>query len=280
MTMKVYRTVQNIREAVDRFSRNGQTTALVPTMGGLHAGHLSLVEIAKKTADKAVASVFVNPKQFNNADDLRNYPRDEMDDFDKLEKAGIDVIYAPDDTEMYPTGFATNVAVDASSNILCDAHRPGHFDGVATVVSKLFLQTGADYAVFGEKDFQQLFIIRKLVNDLNIPIQIVPAKTIREPDGLAMSSRNLNLDREARKIAPELFKAMKETAEAIRNSADIKKTCADAINGLQDQHGFKVEYFEVRNEYDLEFADMYEGQLRLFAAAWLGGVRLIDNLEI
>ena len=278
--MKIYRTIQSIREAVDGFRRNGQTTALVPTMGGLHAGHLSLVEIAKKNADKTIASIFVNPKQFNNENDLRNYPRDETDDFTKLEEAGIDVIFAPNDAEMYPTGFATNVVVDASSNILCDAHRPGHFDGVATVVSKLFMQTGADCAVFGEKDFQQLFIIRKLVSDLNIPIKIIPAETIRETDGLAMSSRNLNLDEEARAKAPELFRAMDDAAELIRNGSDIDKTCNEATTCLQDKSGFHVEYFEVRREDDLQISDVYEDQLRLFAAAWLGGVRLIDNLKI
>ncbi len=281
MKTRVLRTIQDVRSAVADAREKGKSIALVPTMGGLHAGHMSLVDRAKEIADLVIVSIFVNPTQFNKPEDFENYPGDEATDLAELEKSGTDIAFIPSTEEMYPPGFGTRVDISAAQNVLCDAHRPGHFDGVATIVTKLLLQTMPDYACFGEKDFQQLFIIRQLVRDLDIPTNIVPVPTVREKDGLALSSRNKRLTAEERKIAPRLNRAMRQVAEDIKNGVNATEACARASEGLEETGHFRVEYLEMRSAKTLELLEEYETSARLFAGAWLGpDVRLIDNIEI
>ena len=280
MSVETIRTVKDIHARVKELKKDGSTVCLVPTMGGLHAGHLSLITKAKEVADYVVVSIFINPKQFNNPDDLETYPSNEKQDLESISKQGADISFIPDVKQMYPSEFATDVKVTASVGILCDAHRPGHFDGVATVVTKLFLQIGADFACFGEKDYQQLFIIKRLVQDLNIPIKIIPAPTVREKDGLAMSSRNERLTAKERNLAPELQKAMQEVKQNIHSGTNIKQACKKAWNLLEADRNFKVEYLEVRCGETMALIDEPNKNCRLFAATWLGNVRLIDNIKI
>jgi len=280
MNVDIVRTVKDVRERVDRLKSNGKTVALVPTMGGLHEGHLSLITRAREVADHVVVSIFVNPKQFNNPDDLESYPGNEKADLLGIEKMGADIAFIPGVSEMYPQDFATEVKVTAGTGILCDVHRPGHFSGMATVVAKLFLQVGAHYACFGEKDYQQLFIIKRLVTDLNIPVTIIAAPTIREPDGLAMSSRNALLGKDSRKIAPRLQQAMQAARAAILKDGSAKKACEIAWKSLEHDDQFQVEYLEMRCGESMQPMDRPGSACRLFAAAWLDGVRLIDNIKI
>jgi len=280
MNVDIVRTVKDVRERVSRLKSKGKTVALVPTMGGLHEGHLSLITKAREVADHVVVSIFVNPKQFNNPDDLASYPGNEAADLLGIEKMGADIAFIPGVSEMYPSGFGTEVKVTAGTGILCDVHRPGHFSGMATVVAKLFLQVGADYACFGEKDYQQLFIIKRLVTDLNIPVTIIAAPTVREKDGLAMSSRNALLGRESRKIAPRLQRAMQAARTAILKGESANDACQSAWKNLEEENPFKVEYFEMRCGESMLPMDAPGSGCRLFAAAWLDGVRLIDNIKI
>jgi pantoate--beta-alanine ligase len=280
MSVEIIRDVTGIRARVAELKKNNKTVCLVPTMGGLHAGHLSLIAKAREVADHVVVSIFVNPKQFNNPDDLKTYPSNEEDDVKSIAKEGADLVFIPSVEEMYPQEFATEVKVTAGIDILCDAHRPGHFGGVATVVTKLFLQVGADYACFGEKDYQQLFIIERLVDDLNIPIKIIPAPTVREKDGLAMSSRNARLKKADRKLAPKLHKTMQKIKDDIHNGVDIETACAANQQKLESNGDFKVEYLEVRCGKKMVLMKELGSECRLFAAAWLGGVRLIDNIKL
>lgn len=280
MTLQIIRSVKEIRAHVQKQKAKGKTIALVPTMGGLHDGHLSLIKKAKEVADYVVVSIFINPKQFNNPDDLATYPSNEEEDLKNIERLGTDVAFIPNAKQMYPEEFSTDVRVTAGIDILCDAHRPGHFGGVATVVTKLFLQTGADFACFGEKDYQQLFIIKRLVADLNIPIKIIPAPTVREKDGLAMSSRNERLSKKDRKLAPQLQAAMQKIKAELHEGISIQKACDRAWKELEKSGNFKVEYLEVRCGEKMILKEEPSEGCRLFAAAWLGGVRLIDNIEI
>jgi len=197
-------------------------------MGALHQGHLSLVRAARAACDRVIVTIFVNPKQFNNPDDLKNYPRTEHEDAKKLESIGVDLIYVPDVDQIYPDGFATNVSIGDLTDMLCGAHRPGHFDGVATVVSKLFLQTSADQAFFGEKYYQQLQIVRRMAWDLNIPIEVIGCPTIREEDGLAMSSRNLLISDRARVKAPALAAVMNDVRDQLLAGAALNDITQDA----------------------------------------------------
>jgi len=280
MTVEIIRSVNGIHSRVNELKKNNKTVCLVPTMGGLHAGHLSLITKAKEVADIVVVSIFVNPKQFNNPDDLETYPSNEKEDIKSIHSEGADLVFIPSAAEMYPEAFATEVKVTAGIDILCDAHRPGHFGGVATVVTKLFLQVGADFACFGEKDYQQLFIIERLVADLDIPIEIIPAPTVREKDGLAMSSRNARLNKSDRKLAPELQKTMQAVKNDIHNGIDINTACAENWKELEAGGDFKVEYLEVRCGKNMVLMNELGNECRLFAAAWLGGVRLIDNIRL
>lgn len=280
MTLTVARTVADIRQHVSEMKSEGKTVALVPTMGGLHEGHLSLIAKCREVADYVVVSIFVNPKQFNNEDDFTNYPSNEDKDIESIRAHGADIAFIPSATEMYPDEFATNITVNAAIDILCDAHRPGHFGGVATVVSKLFLQVGANFACFGEKDYQQLFIVKRMVADLNIPIEIIPAPTVREDDGLAMSSRNARLTSENREIAPQLHVAMQKARTSMHEGVSIEDACQTAWKTLESQTPFKIEYLEVRCGESMSLVNELGSQCRIFTAAWLGDVRLIDNIQI
>ncbi|MGA7371924.1 MAG: pantoate--beta-alanine ligase, partial [Methyloceanibacter sp.] len=211
------RTVKDLRAQVAKWRQAGEPIALVPTMGALHAGHLSLIAVAKDHAKHVVASIFVNPAQFGPKEDFKRYPRDEAGDVEKLAEAGVELVFIPDTTEIYPAGFATKVSLPSLTEDLCGAARPNHFDGVATVVTKLLLQCAPDVAVFGEKDYQQLLVIKQLVRDLNIPVQIVAGPIVREPDGLALSSRNGYLSPAERKTAPIFYQVLSEAGAALAN---------------------------------------------------------------
>jgi pantoate--beta-alanine ligase len=249
-------------------------------MGALHEGHLSLVRAALEKADRVIVTLFVNPKQFNSAADLAAYPRTEVEDAAKLAPLGAHLLYAPDAAEIYPEGFATAVSVGGVSEGLCGAFRPGHFDGVATVVAKLFLQTGADLAFFGEKDFQQLHVVRRMARDLDIPITVIGCPTVREEDGLALSSRNVRLSLAERLAAPKLASILHTAAGQIANGAPVSLTLAEARAAILSAGYREVEYLELRADADLRPLNALYCPARLLVAAWLGNTRLIDNVEV
>lgn len=280
MPAPILRELDVLRDTTLPWRLAGETIGVVPTMGALHDGHLSLVEAAKAACDRVIVTIFVNPMQFNNPEDLANYPRTEHDDARKLERFDIDALYVPDESQMYPDGFASKVTVSGLTDVLCGAHRPGHFDGVATVVAKLFLQTSASDAFFGEKDFQQLQIVRRMARDLDIPTTVHGCPTIREIDGLAMSSRNLLLSDRARVTAPRLHEEMEIMAEAILAGKDFAPLQEAAIKRLELAGFTKVEYLEMRANDDLSLLSAPTRPARLLAAAWLAGVRLIDNIAV
>ncbi|MFZ4125424.1 MAG: pantoate--beta-alanine ligase [Rickettsiales bacterium] len=257
-----------------------QTVALVPTMGALHQGHLQLVREAKKHAQAVVVSIFVNPTQFGPKEDFAKYPRMLERDIELLAEEGIDLVWAPSVQEMYPEGFATLIHVSEVSEGLCGAVRPGHFNGVATVVMKLLNQIKPDVALFGEKDYQQLCVIRRLVTDLNVEIEIIGVPTVREKDGLAMSSRNQYLTAEERKIAPILHKTLLESAKAIAQGDAIKEVLEEAKQRLLVAGFHKVDYLELREEESLVPLAQYGVPARLLVAAHLGATRLIDNVRV
>jgi pantoate--beta-alanine ligase len=275
---QIIRTVADLRALVRGWKAAGDVVGVVPTMGALHAGHLSLARAAKADCERVIVTIFVNPKQFNNPEDLTRYPRTEAADADLLRPLGVDVIFAPSPDEVYPAGFATTVSVAGVAQPLEGALRPGHFDGVATVVAKLFGMTMADRGYFGQKDWQQLQVVKRLVRDLNIPVWVVGCETIREADGLAMSSRNAQLGQAARAIAPALFAAMTRAAQALRaGDAGAVKLCEAEVLAA----GFdRVEYIELRDASSLDPTQALDRPLRLLAAAWLDGVRLIDNIPV
>ena len=278
--MKLVRTKDDLRTLRRSWIFKGERVAVVPTMGALHAGHLSLVEVAKQHADRVIVTIFVNPKQFNNPGDLDNYPRTEEEDAAKLAPYGIDALYVPTPDQIYPDGFATNVRVKGLTEDLEGAHRPGHFDGVATVVSKLFLQSRADVACFGEKDYQQMLLVRRLSEDLDIETEVLGCPTIREEDGLAMSSRNVRLSPKQRAIAPVLKTEMDRAARAIRRGADIRVVLDSAEAQIKNAGFDAVEYLELRDSRDLTPLKTLGKPARLLVAAMLGDVRLIDNIEV
>ncbi|MCK0172036.1 pantoate--beta-alanine ligase [Aliiroseovarius sp. S1123] len=278
--MKIIRSKDDLRTLRRSWIFKGERVAVVPTMGALHAGHLSLVDEAKKHADRVIVTIFVNPKQFNNPDDLDKYPRTEEDDAAKLAPYGIDALYVPTPDQIYPDGFATNVRVTGLTEDLEGAHRPGHFDGVATVVSKLFLQSRADVACFGQKDYQQMLLVRRLSEDLDIETEVIACPTVREDDGLAMSSRNVRLTAEERAIAPALKAEMDRAAEAIRRGAE-PRVVLDSAKAQIERAGYRtVEYLELRDAETLQPVKDLSRPTRLLAAAMLGDVRLIDNIAV
>ena len=280
MSTPIVRTVAELRNTVAEWRGQGLKVAVVPTMGALHDGHLSLVSAALERADRVIVTLFVNPKQFNSAADLAAYPRTEDEDAVKLGPLGAHMLYAPVGAQMYPDGFATTVAVAGVGEGLCGANRPGHFDGVATVVAKLFLQTGADLAFFGEKDFQQLHVVRRMARDLDMPIEIVACRTVREEDGLAMSSRNVRLSASDRQAAPRLAAILFEAAERLTAGAPADEVLAQARQAILAAGYSQVEYLELRAEDDLSPLEAAARPARLLVAAWLGDVRLIDNVVV
>ncbi len=282
--MDTVRDLNMLRESVAAFRAAGQRVALVPTMGALHAGHVALIEAAKRPGTKVVASIFVNPKQFGPNEDLARYPRREMADIRLLNEVGCDLLWAPGVEAMYPDGFATNVSVAGVSEGFDGAARPGHFDGVATVVAKLFNQVGADAAYFGEKDFQQLAVIRRMVTDLDFAIEIVGVPTQRDDDGLAMSSRNIYLDDDQRRQAVALPRALGVAARAIARGEDVAAVLDDARTALVGA-GFAIDYVALADAETLVEQTGAEQSgagrpRRLLAAARMGTTRLIDNIAV
>lgn len=276
----VFRTVADLRACVRAWKAQGQSLAVVPTMGALHEGHLSLVRAAKAGADRVVVTIFVNPRQFNNPADLEKYPRTEAQDLALLAPLGVDAIFAPLPEEVYPPGFATQVSVGGVAGPLEGALRPGHFEGVATVVTKLFGMTLADRGYFGEKDWQQLQVVRRMVADLNLPVEVVGCPTLREADGLAMSSRNQRLSAPARGMAPALYEAMSRVARALRAGTPAEAALRSAEAQVVAAGFDRVEYLTLCDGETLMPSQDLSRPLRLLAAAWAGDVRLIDNIAI
>jgi pantoate--beta-alanine ligase len=276
--MRIVKTVFELREAVKTWRLDGESVAFVPTMGNLHAGHLQLVSMAKKKADRVVVSIFVNPTQFGAGEDFETYPRTEHEDHEKLEAGNTDLLFQPSVTDIYTPDAKTVVTVTGLSDMYCGASRPGHFSGVATVVCKLFNIVQPNVALFGLKDFQQFTVIKTMVRDLNIPVEITGIDTVREPSGLAMSSRNGYLTDDEKKVAPKLYRSLCVARDAIlagdQTYTEIEQ---QALQFLQ-QAGFQPDYFSVCRSNDLKKAVAEDVDLVLMAAAKLGKTRLIDNI--
>jgi pantoate--beta-alanine ligase len=267
----LFRTIAEIRDHIASARKRGLTIGLVPTMGALHGGHGALIRRAREETGYVVATIFVNPPQFDRPDDFQKYPRNLDADMAFCKRLGVDAIFAPDAIEMYPGQPLAFVEVDEISSRLEGEFRPGHFRGVATVVAKLFNIVQADRACFGEKDAQQLAVIQKMVTDLNFPVMIVPVPTVREPDGLAMSSRNQRLTPEHRKVAPALYQALRLAETGGRKAA---------LDLLASVPELRVEYFEVVDPATFQQVERITGTVRIVAAVWIGEVRLIDNILI
>lgn len=279
-TVAIVRTVAELRARIAAWRGVYTRIALVPTMGALHAGHLSLLTQARQSADRVIASIFINPAQFGPNEDLDRYPRDEAGDAAKLAATGCDLLFAPTVAEMYPDGFATTVAVGRLADRLCGAARPGHFDGVATVVTKLLLQVTPDVAWFGEKDWQQLAIIRRLARDLDLTTEIAGGAIIRDCDGLALSSRNVYLSTDERGRALALPQTLLAARDRLLTGAPVAATLAAAETSLRAAGFGPVDYVALSGADDLEPMTAVGRPARLLAAAWLGGTRLIDNLAV
>ena len=287
--MQVLRTIADVRALVASWTREGHRVGLVPTMGALHEGHVSLVHRARTSSSRTIVSIFVNPSQFGPNEDFTRYPRDEQRDLAMLEAAGADAVFLPPVAEMYGSNsgtladLETTVQVERLSARLCGAYRPGHFTGVATVVLKLLLITRADVAVFGEKDYQQLQIVKRMVRDLNVPVTIESAPIVREPDGLAMSSRNAYLPADLRARAPRLYELLSSAARRLADGGDVSSGIQRVRDGLAEAGFAPIDYVEVVDAESLEPVTAIEHparSARLVAAAWLGGTRLIDNLQV
>lgn len=276
---QVARTLVALRRATDALRARKATIGLVPTMGALHDGHISLVRLAQRRCDKVVVSIFVNPTQFAPTEDFGSYPRTWKSDLAKLTEAGADLVWNPDAKVMYPDGFATKIVTEGPATAdLEDRFRPHFFGGVATVVGKLFTQVRPDMAFFGEKDFQQLKVVTRMARDLDLGVKVVGATTVRERDGLAMSSRNVYLSPEDRATAPVLYKAMKETAKRLKAGDDFE-TALSGGAAMITAAGFVIDYFEARHSETLaKITSMKDGPVRLIVAAKLGKTRLIDNI--
>ena len=279
--VQIVRTTKELRNIVKGWRRDDHKIALVPTMGALHAGHLSLAQEGLKRCSRVIMSIFVNPTQFAPDEDLDSYPRTFDEDVDKFAMAGGHLIWAPTPGEMYPDGFATRITPEGAANGLETDFRPHFFSGVATVCCKLFTQTLPDYAMFGEKDFQQLCVVRQMVRDLDLPLEIIGCPTIREADGLAMSSRNAYLSVDERKAAVTIYTAISEVAQQVEAGADIANACRAAEAALKAAGFRQIDYVAVRDAETLEAVDSFTGRrLRVLAAAWLGNTRLIDNVAV
>ena len=281
MQLDVVRTIADLRRQIALWRRREERIGLVPTMGALHRGHLALVEAARAECDRVVASIFVNPKQFAPNEDLGSYPRREAADLDMLHSVGVDLVFMPPVGEIYPPDFATTIRVTGLTEVLCGAHRAGHFDGVATVVTKLLIQSLSDLANFGEKDYQQLIVVRRLARDLDLPVRIAAVPTVREADGLALSSRNIYLSPQERRIAPELARALRSAAAALAQDPTAVATELTRASEALERAGFAVEYIEVREADSLApVKGEVAAPARVLAAVRLGRTRLIDNMPI
>lgn len=277
----IVRTGPALRRAVDSLRARKATIALVPTMGALHDGHVSLVRLAKRRASKVIVSIFVNPTQFAPSEDFSSYPRTWKADVAKLAAENVDLIWNPDVKTMYPDGFATRIAPEGPATVgLEDRFRPHFFGGVATVVGKLFMQVRPDFAIFGEKDFQQLRVVTRMAGDLDLAVKVIGSKTVRERDGLAMSSRNVYLTPEHRGVATTLYRAMKQGAAHLRAGDDIAAVMAGGAEMITAA-GFVLDYFEVRHAETLApMTAAKDGPVRILVAAKLGTTRLIDNIAV
>ncbi len=277
----IVRTIPALRRALDGLRARKASIALVPTMGALHDGHVSLVRLAKRRARRVIVSIFVNPAQFAPSEDFGSYPRTWKADVAKLTAEGVDLIWNPDVKTMYPDGFATRILTEGPATAgLEDRFRPHFFGGVTTVVGKLFTQCRPDFAIFGEKDFQQLRVVTRMADDLDLGVKVIGSRTVRERDGLAMSSRNVYLSPEQRRAAPVLFRAMKESARRLRAGNDFEAATAGGIE-LVTGAGFIVDYFEVRHAKTLaSVTSVDDGPLRILVAAKIGTTRLIDNMAV
>ena len=277
---KILRTIDEVRQQISSWKQAGDRIAFVPTMGNLHAGHLALVEAAAKTGDRVVVSIFVNPMQFGENEDLDEYPRTFEEDVGKLSRYDVDLVFAPVVLEIYPDSIenATTVEVPKLSEILEGECRPGFFKGVATIVNKLFNIVQPDVAIFGEKDYQQLLVIKQMVSDLAIPVEIQSVATLREPDGLAMSSRNGYLDEDSRSLAAAIYRCLEHLAKAIMAGENPTFEVGHASQEL-DEQGFLVDYIVVRRQNDLAVPKQGDKALIVLVAASLGSVRLIDNIS-
>ena len=279
MQLTIVKNVNDLKRAVYEYARIGHAIGFVPTMGALHAGHISLVEVAKKHAECIVMSIFVNPAQFGPNEDFATYPRTWEADIAMAEKAGVHILYAPDVADMYGEGIATKVDVGEIATELCGKTRPVFFNGIATAVTKLLLRVLPDVAVFGEKDYQQLCVIRQMVEDLDIPVEIIGAPTLREQDGLAMSSRNRYLSEEERKIAPKLYEILRLTAQRIAGGQEVAAALKEA-ESLLKYAGFTMDYLTLCDSETLTPQTTFAPPARLLAAGYLGKTRLIDNVGV
>ncbi len=278
--IEIVRTVADLRQRLMAWRQDGLTVGLVPTMGALHDGHFSLVEQAVQSNDRTITSLFVNPKQFGSTEDLDVYPRDEATDVAALAARGVDLLFAPNVEEMYPDSAVTAITVPGIGDVLEGAFRPGFFTGVATVVAKLLIQSLPDRAYFGEKDYQQLCVIKRLTKDLDLPIDIAGCPIVREPDGLALSSRNAYLNAGERQAAPALHQTLVSSGDALAKGAAVAASVSAATAELLKAGFTKVDYIAVCDPASLEELEKVSGQARLLAAAWLGKTRLIDNIAI
>ena len=280
--METVSSLHGLRSVIERWKRSGYSIALVPTMGNLHDGHISLLNHARECADRTVVSIFVNPIQFGKGEDYERYPSTLADDKNKLEKYGLDLLFTPDLAQLYPGGtdIDTRINVPGLSNILCGESRPNHFSGVATVVTKLLSNAQPDVAFFGEKDYQQLLVIKRMVRDLCLPVEIAGLPIVREPDGLAMSSRNAYLSREERRRAPEIYQTLKAAAEGLRQGNKSMDEIEKEAFGRLEEAGFRPEYVSIRRTEDLQQPTPEDTRLSILVAAWLGRARLIDNLKV
>lgn len=278
--MQIIRQLSALRERTRLIRESGKTIALVPTMGALHDGHMALVELAKRQADHVIVSLFVNPRQFGPNEDLEKYPRSEEADAARLAEAGVTVLWMPPVSEVYPEGFATSVLVAGLGDVLCGAARPGHFEGVATIVAKLFNQIRPDVAIFGEKDWQQLVIIRRMVRDLDMEVELVGMPILRDADGLALSSRNAYLSEAERRAALTLPQALQQAAAEIEGGADIAGVLAAARERLLSAGFGSVDYVALVDAGSIEPLETLDREARLLGAARIGMTRLIDNYSV
>ncbi len=278
--MRTLTTIAAMQHFADAERRAGRRIGMVPTMGALHEGHLSLVRKARSLADRVVVSIFVNPIQFNSRSDFERYPRDDVRDVRVLEAEGVDALFLPTAEELYPTGFQSRVEVTELSKPLCGAHRPGHFTGVSTVVAKLFLAAKPHAAVFGAKDYQQMLVIRRMVRDLNLDVEIVAGEIVRETDGLAMSSRNGRLSAADRERAGAIPRGIERVRAAAAGGETDAGRLAAEFAGEIDRVGGRLDYAELRDPETLEAASRLEGSKLFAVAVWIGDVRLIDNAII
>lgn len=278
--MQIIHTKIELKNTISDLRKSGKTIGFVPTMGALHEGHLSLVEIAKTQADIVVVSIFVNPAQFAPHEDFDKYPRTEQSDLEKLELVSVDIVYLPSSIEMYAENASVGISIGAIGKELEGVARPHFFDGVVLVVTKLFMQVQPDIAVFGEKDYQQLMVIKKLVRELDIPVEIIGAPIMREEDGLAMSSRNIYLPPASRKIAANIYKTLCAVKEKLLAGAEQKEAISWGVREFIEMGFEQVDYLELRHSITLDILGKLQKPARLLVVARLSGVRLLDNIEV